>query len=227
MNTTIEKLTKKNQNVVVQNGEQCDLVIIHNEQLQEPITKKFVVSAGARLRVLTVLAASVDITMDAQLLGDGAVYEHRVIYFGTDKDRMRIRMTSVHQGKNTMARMLIRGIALKAAHIDFAGMIDIAASGNGTDARLEHEGLLMSKKARIDALPGFEIATNTVKAAHSSAVHYLRPEQLFYLQSRGIDQRAASQMIVSGFFDEMMNTLGESEVRTHIQQLLAEKQQLL
>jgi len=133
-------------------------------------------------------------------------------------------LNAEHIGKNTMSRTLVRGVAVDSGHADFAGSINIHQTGSQTDGHLAHEGLLMSKKAQINSLPGLQIDTDDVKASHSSAVHYIRPEQLFYLQSRGIDDASARKMIVAGFLEEMLATVREPELLSEIHQMVQNKQ---
>jgi Fe-S cluster assembly protein SufD len=120
-----------------------------------------------------------------------------------------------------MSRMLLRGIAIDSGQADITGQIKIGPTGQGTDGHLAHEGLLLSPKARINALPGFEIATNDVKAAHSSAVHYIKPEQLFYLVSRGLNEADARQLMIRGFLESMLGIIREPDVKERLEGLIA------
>jgi len=170
---------------------------------------------------------SVDITITGVMEGNHSTYENHVMYFGIKHQSINMLLNAEHIGKNTMSRTLVRGVALENAHADFAGSINIHQTGGGADGYLQHEGLLLSKKARIDSLPGLEVGTDDVKASHGSAVHYIRPEQLFYLQSRGIGIPEAKKLIVSGFLEEMLATVRESSMLKQIHSLVDERKQLI
>jgi Fe-S cluster assembly scaffold protein SufB len=154
--------------------------------------------------VCTVLFDVPEFETSAFLKTADASFEQRVIYVATGDANMSINVRSTHDAIGTSARMIVHGIALGKARVNFTGSIDILKGAAQTDGELRHAGMLLSPQAKISALPGFEIHSNDVKAAHSSAVYYIRPEQLFYLQSRGIDETTARRMIVEGFLFELL-----------------------
>lgn len=215
--------------IIVEEGAQLDLISLQTVAHPSPhsVTKTVILRNNAVVRMFTGLFDSANVRIVGKLDGDHTVFENHVLYFGSGKQSMRMNLASVHAGKNTMSRTLVRGVAVESAHADMAGTIQILESGVGTDAHLAHEGLLLSKRARIDSLPGLEIATDDVKATHSSAVHYVRPEQLFYLQSRGIDPLTAKQMIVRGFLEEMLATVREPDILESISEQMNAKELLV
>jgi Fe-S cluster assembly scaffold protein SufB len=184
---------------------------------------RITVEENATVRLITTLFHSADIEVTGELKGNGSRFEHMVIYFGNEKQQMRLRTHTLHLGADTTSHVVVHGVAIQQSQIDFAGVIDISPTGKGTNAHLEHEGLLLSRKARIDAIPGFEIHTNDVKATHSSAVHYIRPEQLFYLQTRGIDTSEAKKLIVGGFLNEMVAYIHEADSAQQLDQMIEER----
>lgn len=215
--------------IIVEAGGQLDLICLQSAEhpTQHELRKRIIIHEHAAVRVFTALFDSVNVTVEAELRGDHAAYDHQVIYFGSGKQRMRLRLNSNHTGTRTQSRTMIRGVALQNVHVDFSGSIDIAQTGSGTNGRLEHEGLLLSRKARIDSIPGFNINTDDVQAIHSSAVHFVRPEQLFYLQSRGVEYVAAQQMIVTGFLESLLARVHEERMLTSITELIEARKELI
>ena len=64
--------------------------------------------------------------------------------------------------------------------------------------------LLLSDKAEIDIKPELEIYADDVKCGHGATVGELDKEALFYLQSRGIDQQRAQNLLIEGFLNEVL-----------------------
>ena len=83
--------------------------------------------------------------------------------------------------------------------------------------------MILSKKARADAIPGLEIMTNEVKATHSGSVSQVDEEQIFYLMSRGLSQSEAQRMIIIGFLHPAVQRIPLRTVRAAIQYLIEEK----
>ena len=85
------------------------------------------------------------------------------------------------------------------SRVSFSGNIIIPRSGRHVEADLRNRNLLLSRDAEINTNPKLEISTADVKCAHGATVSSVSPDQLYYLQSRGISLKDAEEMIVRGF----------------------------
>ena len=72
---------------------------------------------------------------------------------------------------------------------------------------VECDALLIGDKARSDTYPTMEIGEDEVRVEHEARVSKLADEQIFYLQSRGIDPDQARLMIVNGFIEPFVREL--------------------
>ena len=80
-----------------------------------------------------------------------------------------------------------------------------------------NRNLLLTEGARADSVPNLEIETGNVSGAgHASATGRFDDEQLFYLQSRGIDSDTARRLVVRGFFAEVLARISVDEVRDRV-----------
>lgn len=167
-------------------------------------TTRIIVDDGAAALLFSGIFTSAALEIHGILQGNNAIFEHHVAYGGQAHHTVRLHLSAEHRGSRGMSRIMSRGVVTDQSHAEILGSIAIAQTGQGADGRWEHEGLLLSKRSRIDALPGLSIDTYNVKASHSSAIHFIRPEQLFYAQTRGIAPDDAREMIVQGFLAEML-----------------------
>lgn len=213
--------------IVVEEGGQLNLITLQLSPASEAAQREIVLHEGASVKLFTALFDSTEVTTEAKLEGNNTSYDHAVLYFGSAKQKINIITNSQHTGKETLARTRVRGVVIDSAQVNFRGSIDVEHGGSTNGSSLTHEGILLSKKGRIDALPGLEVATNDVKAAHSSAVHYIRPEQLFYLQCRGLPEQDARKLIVAGFTQELLNELQDAAVIKQLEAILEQKQSVL
>ena len=218
-----------NSEFIVEDNATLDLYIIHDAAFEEEeaqlneMKKTIHLGNSSIVRVFSALFDSVDIEITGIIDGERSTYEHHALYFGDDSMKMNMKYDSLHTGAGSQSRTIVRGVATAQSAVDFKGNIVIEQGGKKTDSHLEHEGLLLSKKANINALPGFDVHTDDVKAVHSSAVHYVRPEQLFYLQSRGIEEGVAREMIIKGFLHEQLALVTDDEVLSTIEAYLDQK----
>jgi Fe-S cluster assembly protein SufD len=64
---------------------------------------------------------------------------------------------------------------------------------------------MLSDDAEANSLPGLEIQANDVRCTHGATSSRIDPEQEFYLQSRGIAKEAADELLIFGFFEEVLS----------------------
>ena len=161
--------------------------------------------------------------MDSVLDGTGATAEDVEIVFGTESQRFDVVTDLTHQGTNTTGLVLARGILKDSSRSIFKGMIRIREGAKNSNSYLAEAAMIMSKKARADAIPGLEINTNEVKATHSGSVSQIDEEQVYYLMSRGLSLSEAQRLIIMGFLHPAVQRIPLRSVRAAIQYLIEEK----
>ena len=108
---------------------------------------------------------------------------------------------------HSTTRQLHKCIAADRAHTVFNGRVFVAKAAQLTDAGQLNRNLLLSPKARVDTKPQLEIIADNVKCTHGATVSQLEDEEIFYLQSRGINPLVAQNLLVNAFAAEIINTI--------------------
>jgi Fe-S cluster assembly protein SufD len=85
-----------------------------------------------------------------------------------------------------------------------------------TDARQTNKNLLLSPEARVDTKPQLEIFADDVKCAHGAAVGQLDQDELFYLESRGINSTLARNMLTYGFAEEVIEKIKIDSIKREL-----------
>ena len=118
----------------------------------------------------------------------------------THELRTKARL-SHHGGKiSQVAKMVASG---GSSHCIFDGKVDVERYAQETDAAQIARGLLLTKRATINARPNLRIQADNVVASHGCTIADLEEEQLFYLASRGLDERTARGVLISSFIREI------------------------
>lgn len=104
----------------------------------------------------------------------------------------------------------------------FNGKIYVPKAAQQTNAAQLSRNLLLSSKARVDTKPQLEIIADDVKCAHGATVSQLDDEEVFYLQSRGLDRASACDLLVEGFAAEIIEKIPEKELRSRLLQAVLE-----
>jgi len=112
-----------------------------------------------------------------------------------------------------ISKQLHKCIIGDRAHGVFNGKIFVPKLAQLTDASQLNRNLLLSSKSRIDTKPQLEITADNVKCAHGATVSQLEDDQIFYLQSRGIDENDARKLLVNAFATEIINFIPVPSLR--------------
>jgi len=128
-----------------------------------------------------------------------------------------------HREPHTRSREHYRGIAGERGRGVFAGRIVVDEAAAKTDAEMSSRNLLLSADAEIDSKPQLEIHTDDVKCSHGVTVGQLDAESVFYLQSRGIDETSARNMLTFAFANEMVEKIDLQPLRRQVREALLRK----
>jgi Fe-S cluster assembly protein SufD len=121
-----------------------------------------------------------------------------------------------HASPRCTSRELFKGILGDAARGVFAGRIVVRPGAQKTDAGQVSSSLLLSDDAVVDTKPQLEILADDVKCSHGGSVGQLRPDQLFYLRSRGVTEALARALLTWAFAAEMVHRVGPEELRARV-----------
>lgn len=138
------------------------------------------------------------------------------------KERQSVSVRNIFAARNGGGEITLKGVAQQKSHAVCNGMIEITEEGTGTDTYLTEDVLMLDATAKVDAIPGLEIRTNDVKASHSATVSRVTAEDLFYLQSRGIDSTIARKIFVDGFLSDLTDSIPDAHLRDSVLSVLAE-----
>jgi Fe-S cluster assembly protein SufD len=128
-----------------------------------------------------------------------------------------------HLAPNCESMQNFKGVLGDASRSSFYGKIYVKDIAQQTQAYQLNNNLLLSDRAKSEALPNLEIFADDVKASHGATVGQLDEDSLFYLNSRGISIPEAKKMLVQGFCEDVFktftNTDFKKEVRKSVQKL--------
>jgi Fe-S cluster assembly protein SufD len=102
------------------------------------------------------------------------------------------------------------------AHSVFNGRIVVAQKAQLTAASQINRNLLLSDQARVDTKPQLEIVADNVKCAHGATVSQLQADEIFYLQSRGINASQAQRLLIYAFAMEILDRMVVESLRSQL-----------
>ncbi|WP_445523997.1 Fe-S cluster assembly protein SufD [Streptomyces cyslabdanicus] len=150
--------------------------------------------------------------------GPGAEAELYGLYFTDAGQHQEHRLLVTHNAPHCKSNVAYKG-ALQGddAHAVWIGDVLIEAKAEGTDTYEMNRNLVLTDGARVDSVPNLEIETGEiVGAGHASATGRFDDEQLFYLMARGIPEQDARRLVVRGFFAELVQQIGVTDIEERL-----------
>ena len=110
--------------------------------------------------------------------------------------------------RRTRAAASSRSRFLKTADAaSYRGLVEIYEGATGARSNVECDALLLDDTAKTDTYPYIQINEKTAHVGHEASVSKLNDEQIFYLQSRGLEEAEAAALIVRGFLEPVAKEL--------------------
>ena len=165
------------------------------------------VGRDASLRVFTAgLGGHYDrLRTDVAVVGQGGSSELRSAYLGTGSQIHDVRTQQDHAAPRTTSDLLCKGAVAGASRSVYSGLIRIRHGAVRAEARQTNHNLVLDESAHADSVPNLDIEENDVRCSHASTVGPVDEDQRYYLESRGIPPDRAEQLIVLGFFDDIVD----------------------
>lgn len=158
-----------------------------------------------------------------ELVGEGAQAQILGLFIGKNNDEFIIKTTQSHLAPNTKSDLLIKSVLYDSSKLNFDGLIKIEKAAQRSDAYQRNESLVMNTGARVDTKPTLEILANDVRCTHGATIGKIDEEQLFYLNSRGINKKEAERLIIEGFFEGVLSRIKDKNLQGALREKIAKR----
>jgi Fe-S cluster assembly protein SufD len=142
--------------------------------------------------------------------GPGGEAELLGLYFADAGQHLEHRLFVDHNAPKTRSNVDYKGaLQGQGAHAVWIGDVLIRKVAEGIETYESNRNLVLTDGCRADSVPNLEIETGEIEGAgHASTTGRFDDQQLFYLQSRGIDADEARRLVVHGFFADIIKKIG-------------------
>lgn len=160
---------------------------------------------------------------DIDLVGRGSSGRMSGFYFTDGKQHLDHDTQQNHNAPDTTSDLLFKGALREGSRSVWQGMIYVAPGAQKSDGYQANRNLILDATSRADSIPGLEILADDVRCTHGATVGKIDPEQVFYLESRGIPKKEAEKLVIEGFFDPIMQRIPYEGVRSRLQEAISIK----
>lgn len=159
----------------------------------------------------------------SQLQAPGAHSEMLALTVAHGSQEFDQRTLQIHQAPHTSSNLLYKNALLGSAKTIFSGLIVVDPDAQKTDAYQSNRNLMLSDDAEAHSLPGLEIQANDVRCTHGATSARIDREQEFYLEARGIKPAQAQELLVFGFFEEVLGKIENEQLHDTLTAIIRQK----
>jgi Fe-S cluster assembly protein SufD len=147
---------------------------------------------------------------NVEYAGPGGSAELLGLYFADAGQHIEHRLFADHTAPRTKSHVSYKGaLQGERAHTVWVGNVLIRKVAEGIETFEENRNLVLTEGCHADSIPNLEIETGEIEGAgHASATGRFDDNQLFYLRSRGIEEKEARRLVVHGFFNDLIRKIG-------------------
>lgn len=113
----------------------------------------------------------------------------------------------IHIGKNTKSTIISKGISADKSSNAYRGLVKIMPSADNARNYSQCDSMLVGDQCSASTFPYIEVKNNTATIEHEATTSRISEDQIFYLQSRGLDMEKSISMLVNGFCKEVFKEL--------------------
>jgi Fe-S cluster assembly protein SufB len=141
------------------------------------------------------------------LKGEGARAEITSIAFAGSGQHQDAGTKVFHLAPNTSSTIVSKSISKGGGKTTYRGWVKVAENAKGSKVNVKCDALMFDDGSVSDTVPFMEIGNDRVAIEHEATVSKVSEDQLFYLQSRGLSEQQATNLIVSGFIEPFAKVL--------------------
>jgi Fe-S cluster assembly protein SufD len=162
--------------------------------------------------------------LEADLVGEGARAELLGLSLGDGDQHFDYQTLQNHLAPRTSSDLLFKA-ALNGRSSDvWYGTVRIHKGASQSEASQSSRNLLLSDHAKAAPIPVLEIeAYDVLRCSHGATAGPVDPDQLFYLESRGVPPEEAEALLIEAFFHEVVDRVPNDTFREMVMEDITNK----
>ena len=148
----------------------------------------------------------------ADIIGKEAKNDLKTIYLGIENQIKDINYIAHLKGEKTEGYIDVQGVLNDEAKKNFKGTLDFKRGCKGAKGDENEFCMLLSPKAKSIALPMLLCTEDDVEGNHSTASGKVDEKSLFYIMSRGLNEKEAVKLIVRARFNKILERIKDEDL---------------
>ncbi len=141
------------------------------------------------------------------LQGEGSVGKFYSVALTHDYMQADTGTKMIHIGPNTKSTIVSKGISTDQSVNSYRGMVKVMPSAKNARNYSQCDSMLVGDNSQANTYPRLDIKNPTAVVEHEASTSKLSEEQLFYLNTRGLNTEQAVSLLVNGFCQKVFKQL--------------------
>ena len=177
-------------------------------------------NAKVTLTQIELGGSHINASFHATLSGYQSKFESDTAYICSKNQYIDMNQTVVHTGTKTQCNMKTDGTVKDNTTKTYRGTIDMRKGCCGSKGNEMETTLLLSPQAVVKAAPIILCGEEDISAEHGSTIGKLSPEMLFYMNTRGIDQATAEELLTKAKISAAAAKIPSEDIRQEIEDFI-------
>ena len=141
------------------------------------------------------------------LKGDNSIGEFYSVALTNKRMQADTGTKMIHIGKNTTSTIISKGISADQSDNSYRGLVQIMPGASNSKNFSQCDSMLVGDQCSANTFPYIEVKNSTSSVEHEASTSKISADQLFYLQSRGLELESAISLLINGFCKEVFKEL--------------------
>ena len=182
------------------------------------VTAEMTLAANAKLNQATLAFGARLARLETHVdhTGEGSIARLDGAYLLNGRRHADITSVVRHAAPNCTTGQTVKGAVDGRGQGVFQGRFVVERGANGTDARMNHDAILLDDGAQANAKPELLIYADDVQCAHGNTVGALDENAIFYMRSRGVKEAQARSLLIEAHVAQAFENVQNENAREQL-----------
>ncbi len=155
------------------------------------------------------------------LAGEGATGNSISIAYAKEGQVLDAGAKMIHLAPNTKSNIVSKSIAEKGGTANYRGKTKISKNAINSKASIKCDTILLDDISHSDTFPTNIVGNTSSVLEHEATISKVSAEKMFYLESKGLSEDRAKELLIMGFISDFKKEL-PMEYAVELNRLLKE-----
>jgi len=187
--------------------------------------KEFHIKTGQNKIIFIILINNKNQSGDVKIIIEGQNTSVQILgaIIGSGDQQIKLYTFQDHQKPDSVSDLFIKSVLFDESHFQYEGLIKIEKDAQKSNAYQKNQNLLIGQKAWADSRPKLEILANDVRCTHGATIGKINEEEIYYLNTRGLNRQNAQRLIIKGFLQNVIDRVPDENIKIKLMKKIENK----